>query len=95
MEYNIEPSEEEKNDWHNDPNNWVWGLFYYNPKDNRLLCPKRIKQLGLTINFGNPNSVFFAVILILTLYLLSFNITVPFITTSNFIIRHIRHYCTN
>ncbi|TCN53922.1 DUF5808 domain-containing protein [Flavobacterium circumlabens] len=27
--------------------------FYYNPKDKRLFPPKRIKQLGWTINFAN------------------------------------------
>lgn len=71
MKYNNEPSEEEKDNWRNDPNNWVLGLFYYNPKDKRLFPPKRIKYIGWTINFANPNSVFFAVILVLTLYLLS------------------------
>jgi uncharacterized membrane protein len=71
MKYNQEPSEEEKNNWHNDPKNWIWGFFYYNPQDKRIFPPKRIKQMGWTINFGNPNSVFFAVILILVLLILS------------------------
>ncbi len=71
MSYNQEPSEEEKNNWHDDPNNWVWGLFYYNPKDNRMFPPKKIKELGWTINFANPNSVFLCVVLILVLMILS------------------------
>jgi uncharacterized membrane protein len=71
MSYNQEPTEEEKNNWHNDPNNWVWGLFYYNPKDKRMFPPKKIKELGWTINFANPNSVFLCVILILALMILS------------------------
>lgn len=52
-----EPSEETKNNWHNDPKNWIWGILHYNPKDKRIFPPKRTKQLGLTINFANPNSV--------------------------------------
>lgn len=71
MEYNNEPSEETKEKWRNDPNNWVWGLFYYNPQDKRLFPPKRIKYIGWTINFANPNSVFFTVMFILILYIIS------------------------
>ncbi|MFH6956590.1 DUF5808 domain-containing protein [Flavobacterium aquidurense] len=70
MNYNSEPSEEEKNNWSQDPNNWVWGIFYYNPKDKRTFPPKRIKQMGWTINFANPNSVFLCVIMILILMIL-------------------------
>lgn len=66
-----EPSEETKNEWHNDPKNWILGVFYYNPEDKRLFPPKRMKQMGWTINFGNPNSVFFAVMFVLILYILS------------------------
>ncbi|MDY0988872.1 DUF5808 domain-containing protein [Flavobacterium sp. CFBP9031] len=47
------------------------GIFYFNPKDERLFPPKRIKQMGWTINFANPHSVFFAVIIILVLLILS------------------------
>ncbi|WP_035653349.1 DUF5808 domain-containing protein [Flavobacterium sp. ASV13] len=68
---NQEPSEKEKNNWHNDPNNWVWGMFYYNPEDKRMFPPKRIKEFGWTINFANPNSVFICVILILVLMVIS------------------------
>ncbi|WP_426483723.1 DUF5808 domain-containing protein [Flavobacterium sp. 2] len=68
---NQKASEEEKNNWHNDPNNWVWGMFYYNPEDKRMFPPKRIKEFGWTINFANPNSVFICVILILVLMVIS------------------------
>ncbi|WP_343615501.1 DUF5808 domain-containing protein [Flavobacterium sp.] len=71
MQYNQEPTEEEKNNWQNDPNNWLWGIFYYNPKDKRIFPPKRIKELGWTINFANPNSVFFCVVFILILIIIS------------------------
>ncbi|AWK03200.1 hypothetical protein HYN56_02780 [Flavobacterium crocinum] len=70
MNHNQEPSEEEQNNWSHDPDNWIWGLFYYNPKDKRMFPPKRIKEMGLTINFANPNSVFLCVIMILILMIL-------------------------
>lgn len=68
---NNDPNEEQQNQWNNDPNNWIWGFFYYNPKDSRLFPPKRIKELGWTINFANPNSVFLAIILIAILIIIS------------------------
>ena len=56
--------------WHSDPENWVWEMFYFNPKDDRLFPPKRIKEMGWTINFGNPNSVFlFLIILCIIIFL--------------------------
>lgn len=70
MNANIEPSQETQNEWNNDPDNWIWGIFYYNPKDNRLFPPKRIKELGWTINFANPNSVFLVIILITILLII-------------------------
>lgn len=51
------PTQEDYNNWHKDPKNWYLGLIYFNPKDKRLLPPKRIKALGWTINFANPYSV--------------------------------------
>ena len=58
MENDKEPSEETKERWIKDPNNWSWGLFYYNPEDKRIFPPKKIKEFGWTTNFANPNSVF-------------------------------------
>ncbi|MFA6570039.1 MAG: DUF5808 domain-containing protein [Bacteroidota bacterium] len=37
-----------------DPNNYKWGIFYFNPQDPRLFLPKRNKVLGWTVNFANP-----------------------------------------
>ncbi|KQO30025.1 hypothetical protein ASF10_05840 [Flavobacterium sp. Leaf82] len=64
MNFNNDPNEETKNKWSNDPNNLILGFFYYNPKDTRLFPRKRIKALGWTINFANPNSVFLILIVI-------------------------------
>jgi uncharacterized membrane protein len=53
----------------NDPKNWKWGL-YVNPEDSRILVPKRIPAMGLTLNFGNPKTGLFlllcAVVITLT-----------------------------
>lgn len=40
-----------------DPDNWKWGLFYYNKEDKRLFPPKRNPYMGWTINFANPKSI--------------------------------------
>lgn len=51
------PSSDILNQWHNDPDNWKWGFIYFNPKDKRVLVPKRQKFLGLTVNFASPYSL--------------------------------------
>lgn len=51
------PSKETLDSWHNDPSNWILGIFYFNKKDKRIFPPKRIIQLGWTINFANPMSI--------------------------------------
>jgi uncharacterized membrane protein len=42
---------------HNDSAHWIWGVFYFNREDNRVFPPKRIKEMGWTVNFANPYSV--------------------------------------
>ncbi len=69
MENNNHPSKETLEKWHKDPNNWIWGMFYYNKEDKRILPPKRIKWMGLTINFANPRSVILFLIVIIFLIL--------------------------
>lgn len=39
---------------HCDPHNWRLYFFYYCPCDPRILVPKRIRGLGLTLNFARP-----------------------------------------
>lgn len=56
----------EENNMHQDPNNWKLGIFYFNPKDKRVLVLKRIPGFGFTLNFGNPFSVI-VILLIITL----------------------------
>ncbi len=66
MKENFDPY----NDPTQDPSNYWMNAFYYNPKDKRLLPPKRIAALGWTINFGNPNSVLLLGVLIIVLFLI-------------------------
>ena len=69
MSIENDPSEETKRQWHQDPNNWIWGIFYYNKEDNRILPPKRIAWMGWTVNFANPISVSIFLILILLAFI--------------------------
>jgi len=67
------PDQETLERWHKDPNNWKWGLFYYNPDDKRIFPPKRAAWMGFTLNFSNRKSVLvFLMILALIVGLLYF-----------------------
>jgi uncharacterized membrane protein len=35
-----------------DPMNYKAGIFYFNPKDSRIMVPKRYKLTGWTLNFA-------------------------------------------
>ena len=48
---------EQHDQWHKDPKNWRFGVFYYNPEDKRTFPPKRFKSMGMTINFADTKSV--------------------------------------
>lgn len=64
------PSPETQERWSKDPNNWIWGIFYYNKEDRRLLPPKRNPIMGWTVNFANRNSVLLFVFMMLLIILL-------------------------
>jgi len=53
----MQPTQEQKDNWHKDPNNWKLGIFYYNPEDKRILPPKKTAWMGWTVNFANLKSV--------------------------------------
>ena len=54
MRRKFEDNEDER--WRNDPESYKWGIFYFNPRDPRIILPKRIKEMGWTLNFANPYS---------------------------------------
>ena len=49
------------------PNNYKWGILYFNKKDSRLIVPKHESQRGWTINFANPLSYILIILLIIIL----------------------------
>lgn len=49
----------------NDPTNYKWGIFYFNPKDKRIIVPKRLKGMGWTLNFANFRSYVILVLIAL------------------------------
>jgi uncharacterized membrane protein len=53
----MQPTKEQLDAWQKDPNNWKWGIFYYNPADPREMIPKKIEWMGWTINFANKYAV--------------------------------------
>lgn len=65
--------EEQNNQWNNDSDNWVWGIFYCNKNDKRLLLPKRKPTFGFTVNFANPKTYLFIAALILLIGFLTRN----------------------
>jgi len=44
-----------------DPDNYKWGIFYFNPQDPRTIVLKRIPAMGLTLNFARPYSYLFII----------------------------------
>jgi len=66
------PNKETKDQWHSNPNNWKWGIFYFNKEDKRLLPPKRFKSMGWTVNFANPYSILFMIALIIAIGVIGF-----------------------
>nr|WP_315145583.1 DUF5808 domain-containing protein [uncultured Flavobacterium sp.] len=76
MENLKEPSQETKDKWQKDPKNWIWGIFYYNKEDQRLLPPKRIPFMGWTVNFANRNSVLLFVFILLLIILIVYIIEI-------------------
>ncbi len=51
------------------PENYKFTIFYFNPKDKRVIVPKRNIYLGWTLNLGNINAYLLlgSVILVLLL----------------------------
>src|SRR5258706_642397 len=62
--------QEKYNAWHDDPANWKLGVFYFNPKDNRIFPPKKIESFGWTVNFANPCSILAPIGIILLIFAL-------------------------
>jgi len=69
----METSFDRKNqDWMvRDPKNYKGGIFYFNPRDLRIIVPKRNRWMGWTFNFAKPATYLILVIFFLFVTLLS------------------------
>jgi uncharacterized membrane protein len=47
---------DEKDRMRHDPDNYIWGIFYFNREDPRFIVPKRNQWMGWTLNFASPFS---------------------------------------
>ncbi|MEL1240175.1 DUF5808 domain-containing protein [Flavobacterium flavipallidum] len=74
MEDPNNPSKETLEKWSKDPNNWIWGMFYFNPKDKRFFPPKKKEWMGWTVNFANRKSVLFFIGMLLFFLFVTFTI---------------------
>lgn len=54
-----------KDFFHEDPENWKWGVFYFNKKDHRIIVPKRNPIMGWTFNFAHPAGYVFLFLVLL------------------------------
>jgi uncharacterized membrane protein len=54
-----------KDFYHEDPENWKWGIFYFNKKDHRIIVPKRNPMMGWTFNFAHPIGYIFLILILL------------------------------
>jgi uncharacterized membrane protein len=66
------PSKEQLSKWHNDPQNWKWGVFYCNAEDPRIWLPKRVPIMGWTLNFAHKKAYLWMLILLLLPLLILF-----------------------
>jgi len=55
----------------NNPDNYKFRIFYYNPRDNRIIVPKLDKMRGWTLNFGNIYAYLVILLLLLIMVLAS------------------------
>jgi uncharacterized membrane protein len=52
-------------DMKNNPDNYKWGIFYYNTNDTRVIVPKRNAHMGWTLNFANGYSYILVIAIIM------------------------------
>jgi len=54
---------------------YKFGVFYYNPNDERAIVPKRVRSLGFTVNFARKEAlgVLIASILVIIILIEIFN----------------------
>lgn len=53
------------------PENYKWGLFYFNRSDYRIIVPKINKRMGWTFNFARPETYIIMAIFIFIMMIIS------------------------
>lgn len=59
----MEPTQQEKDFWIKDSNNWILRIFYFNKKDPRFVVDKPNPAMGITFNFAHKNSYVYLLIM--------------------------------
>ncbi|WP_310962783.1 DUF5808 domain-containing protein [Nocardioides terrisoli] len=55
-----------------DDRHWLVGTIYFNPKDPRILVPKRLgSRLGRTLNLARPTSWAVLVLILVVVFLVA------------------------
>ena len=49
----------------NDNRYYKFGVFYFNPDDERVIVPKRIKEFGFGLNFARREAILVLIAVIL------------------------------
>jgi len=57
--------EAKPNEDQNEDQYWIWGIFYYNPKDRQFFHAKRNANMGVTMNMAHPAAKFVVALLLL------------------------------
>ena len=58
-------------DYRDDDDNWIWGMFYFNKNDPTFMIEKRV-GIGYTVNFANKKSWILFAFIIAFIILMSF-----------------------
>jgi uncharacterized membrane protein len=54
-----------------DNKNYKFGVFYYNPADERILVPKKVRASGFTVNFAHKESIFYLIAIVLVIIIIA------------------------
>lgn len=54
-----------------EPQHYKFGIFYFNPEDERVVVPKRYRYMGWTFNFARAESYLLLLVISLTIYVIS------------------------
>ena len=54
-----------------DTRNYKFGVFYFNPDDDRRIVPKRIKPFGFTLNFAHKDSILSLLAILIAIIILT------------------------